>query len=191
MAHTYIPANRFDIDSHGRPHIGDGTFHDARDVVAFAEAGGVDTGVTSCESWHLDPDGRFVCGTRGTSADSLERWAADPERLVRAYLDSRVVGSCTPRWVVVDCRPHVDVVGPDGSGLRPVVPVVITEADPERFLRLQRQLDVIGITLLDAVVFDGRGRWWSLRELVTGSIRWPQRARVPTGNLGVPERPSR
>lgn len=40
---------------------------------------------------------------------------------------------------------------------------------------VRRALEPIGVLLLDAVVFDDDGHWWSMHELTTGSTRWPER----------------
>ena len=42
-------------------------------------------------------------------------------------------------------------------------------------MRLRYQLEVAGIRLLDAVIFDGGNRWWSMCELLTGSSTWNDR----------------
>lgn len=161
VMHTLSSTGPADLRAGCRIDIADRTFADAVDVARFAEEGGVLVGQSRCESWHLDPVGRWVCGTRGTMCDSLDQWAADPHRLLRAYLEGRVAGSCTPRWVIVDERPQWETD-----------PTTPTEADVEQFLRLRRQLAVAGITLVDAVIFDDRLHWWSICELVTGSTRW-------------------
>ena len=117
----------------------------------------------------LGRDGRFVCGTNGTALDSLRAWACDPERLVQSFLEFRRQGTCTPDWVVVDERP----ARYPGNDPAP------SEADVEHFMRLRYQLDVVGLRLLDAVIFDGERRWWSMCELLTGTTRWNDRAFPP------------
>ncbi len=49
------------------------------------------------------------------------------------------------------------------------------ERDVEQFIRLRRQLDVDGITLVDAVIFDDQRHWWSINELLTGQMKWATR----------------
>ncbi len=46
------------------------------------------------------------------------------------------------------------------------------EADAHTFLVLSRNLAGIGLRLVDAVIFDDEGHWWSLHELTTGTTRW-------------------
>ena len=160
MANSYANPGRVEPF----PDIHDHRFHDALDVVAYAEVGGIVSGERRCSSWHLDRDGRFACGTRATLCDSLAEWADDPERLVRAFIAARRDGGCASRWVIIDERGPVD--GPCS---------LPGEEDAEQFLRLRRQLEVVGIRLLDAVIFDGANRWWSMSELLTGSTRWEAR----------------
>ena len=146
-------------------YITDVAFRDALDVARFAERAPLLRGRANCESWHLDRDGRWVCGTNGTARDSLRDWSADPERLVRSFLEFRLAGTCTPNWVVVDERARE----------RPGDDPEPSEADVEHFLHLRHQLEVVGITLMDAVVFDGADGWWSMCELLTGSTAWGAR----------------
>lgn len=142
--------------------IFDFTYRDARDVVRFAERSPMLSGVANCESWHLGREGAFTCGTNGTALDSLRHWASNPERLVQSFLEFRTRGTCTPRWVIVDER----------SGCYPADDPAPSEADIEHFMRLRYQLEVVGITLMDAVIFDGDERWWSICELLTGTTEW-------------------
>ncbi len=140
-------------------------FHGAGDVARFAELAPLLTGEANCESWHLDRAGHFTCGTNGTARDSLRDWAMAPERLVRTFLEFREQGTCTPDWVVVDERP------PRWPGDDPAP----SEADVEHFMRLRHQLEVVGLRLMDAVIFDGGSRWWSMCELLTGTTVWNDR----------------
>lgn len=142
--------------------IDDFEFHDARDVARFAERAPLLTGAPNCASWHLGRDGRFSCGTNGTALDSMREWAVEPERLVQTFLEFRKQGTCTPDWIVVDERPPGDAPEPG-------------EADVEHFMRLRYQLEVAGIRLMDAVIFDGGDRWWSMCELLTGTTTWNDR----------------
>ena len=148
-------------------------FRDATDIASFAERAPLLTGERCCESWHLDRAGGFVCGTNGTALDSLREWAADPRRLIRSFVEFRERGTCTPHWVVVDERPPRW----PGDEAQP------GEADIEQFMRLRYQLEVVGITLFDAVIFDGADRWWSMCELLTGSTEWGAR-RFPVVDTG-------
>ncbi len=148
------------------PDIADRSFLCADDVADFAVAGGVLTGSRRTESWHLDRTGHFTCGTRATMSDSLAAWALDPHRLIEAFIDGRPERTCSPLWVIVEERPSSGVERCDPPG----------EQDAEQYLRLRRQLEVAGITLLDAVFFDDRRHWWSMCELLTGSTAWSRRS---------------
>ena len=46
------------------------------------------------------------------------------------------------------------------------------EADAWAFLELRCQLHGVGVQLLDAVVFDDEGHWWSMHELTSGTTTW-------------------
>jgi hypothetical protein len=149
-------------------NVADRPFFCADDVAQFAVEGGILTGQRRTHSWHLDRDGRFTCGTRAKFSDSLADWAAQPNRLIEAFLEGRPERSCSPIWVVIDERPsgREDPCGTPG------------ECDVEQYLRLQRQLEVAGITLVDAVAFDDQRHWWSMCELLTGTTAWSARPAV-------------
>ena len=151
--------------THDATPFDDRLFASGLDVARSAAAGDVLVGQRRCESWHLDRDGRFVCGTRGTVLDSLANWANDPRRLVDAFLNGRSAGACSPTWVVVDERLAQSFEDAHPPG----------ELDVEHFMRLRRQLDVAGITLVDAVIFDDQRHWWSINELLTGQMQWATR----------------
>ncbi|MEP1122917.1 MAG: hypothetical protein ABJH68_03385 [Ilumatobacter sp.] len=168
MAHTLDRSVPVD----DRIGIHDLEFREAGDVARFAELAPLLTGEANCESWHLDRDGHFACGTNGTALDSLRDWAMDPERLVRTFLEFRRQGTCTPDWVIVDERPP----------RRPCEDPSPNEADVRHFMRLRRQLEVAGIRLMDAVIFDGGSQWWSMCELLTGTTVWNDRP-FPTLDL--------
>ena len=51
-------------------------------------------------------------------------------------------------------------------------PPIVDEADAHPFVVLRRKLRRAGIDLLDAVVFDDAGHWWSMHELTSGTTRW-------------------
>ena len=146
-----LPCLLPDLDVPDRPFVC------ADDVAQFALEGGILTGQRRTHSWHLARDGRFACGTRATCSNSLADWAAQPNRLIEAFLDGRPEQSCSPIWVVIDERP---------SGLPDPCELPV-EHDVEQYL--QRQLEVAGITLVDAVVFDDQRYWWSMCELLTGT----------------------
>lgn len=104
--------------------------------------------------WHLDAAGGLGCWFEGFAGSSLRGWARDPSDLWRSWLDGEEAGGCCNRWVIVDRGSAVDEV-----------------LDVDAFLRLQDELRPT-IDLVDAVVFDGRRRWWSIRELATGVRDW-------------------
>lgn len=172
MAHSLDRSHPVD----DRLDITEFEFHDALDVARFAERSTLLRGRANCESWHLDRNGRFACGTNGTALDSLREWATSPERLVRTFIDFREQGTCTPDWVVIDER----ITRYPGHDPAP------SEADVEDFLRLRNQLDVVGIRLLDAVIFDGGTRWWSMCELLTGTTTWSDRPFPPFERRACP-----
>lgn len=118
--------------------------------------------LTYPEVWHLDDLGGFKCGFNGSSNDSIHRWAEDPWALHRWRVEGLLDGGCTTRWVIVEPRPHWR----HREG-------VMSESDAEAFLRVRRGLSMIGVTLLDAMIFDDENHWWSLHELTTGSLDWP------------------
>jgi len=145
------------------PDITTYRFHDALDVVAYAARDLVIGSKTWPEVWHLDDEGRFCCYCKGSSLDSLERWAVDSTPLVR----SRACGvsssdGCADGWVVVDSKP---------SWLRGEP--IVTEATVAAFLMVRDRLALLGVTLLDAVIFDDLRHWWSIHELITGTTAWP------------------
>ena len=148
------------------PEIAGRSFSSAHDVARYAVDGGILSGDRRTHSWHLDRTGEFTCGTRATVCDSLESWSAHPKRLIDAFLTARPALTCSPHWVVIDERPTsgFDACSPPG------------EHDAEQFLRLRRQLEVAGITLMDAVIFDDQRQWWSMCELLTGSAEWKRPA---------------
>ena len=144
------------------PDITTYRFRDARDVVTYAERDVLIGWATWPDVWHLDDAGRFCCYYKGSSLDSLERWAVDSTPLVR----SRACGvsssdGCADGWVVVDSKP---------SGLRGEP--AVTEATVAAFLLVRDRLELLGVTLLDAVIFDDLRHWWSIHELITGTTAW-------------------
>lgn len=137
-------------------------FRDALNVVAYAERDRLIGWATWPDVWHLDDEGRFGCYYKGSSLDSLERWAVDPMPLLR----SRACGvssseGCRDRWVVVDSKPRWLWDQP-----------IVSEATVAAFLMVRDGLKPVGVTLLDAVVFDDQRHWWSIHELMTGTTAW-------------------
>ena len=140
--------------------IDDFLFNDALDVVAFAELNPCIGKLTWPEAWHLDETGAFQCYFKGSSLDSLLEWAEDPWPLERSRREGLANGGCADRWVIVDSRPRWHAVAPD-------------EDDVRAFLDLRLHLrDALGVELVDVVVFDDEGHWWSLHELTCGTTAW-------------------
>ena len=142
------------------PNLDDFRFNDALDVVAFAEVDACMGWRTWPEVWHLDDDGVFACYYKGSSCDSLVDWAEEPWPLERSRREGLAHGGCADRWLIVDSRPRGFREPPH-------------EADAYAFLRLREHLrDVIGVELVDAIVFDDEGHWWSMHELTSGTTAW-------------------
>jgi hypothetical protein len=144
------------------PDITTFRFRDALDVVAYAERDRTIGWATWPDVWHLDDEGRFHCYFKGSSLDSLERWAHDPTPL----LTSRACGvssrdGCRDRWVVVDSKPSWLHDQP-----------TVSEATVAAFLVVRDHLRPVGVTLLDAVIFDDVRHWWSINEVITGATAW-------------------
>lgn len=68
---------------------------------------------------------------------------------------------CPGHWLIIDSRPSGRFGGSQ-----------VDAGDAEAFLRLRPQMDAVGVTLLDAMVFDDQCHWWSLHELSSGSTTW-------------------
>jgi len=142
------------------PSITEFRFNDAVDVVAYAEVDLCVGKLTWPEVWHLDADGGFACYYKGSSCDSLVGWAEEPWPLERSRRDGLANGGCADRWLIVDSRPSGFRNPPD-------------EGDAQAFLRLREHLrDAVGVELVDAVVFDDKGHWWSMHELTSRTTSW-------------------
>jgi hypothetical protein len=141
------------------PSIATYRFRDALDVVHYAQVEHTIGWKTWPEAWHLDDAGVFRCYHRGTSLDTLVRWADDPMPLLRSRTEGLLSGGCGDSWVIIDSRPR-------GLG-EPV-----GEQDAKAFLDLRQTLRSVGVHLADAVVFDDACHWWSMQELTTGATRW-------------------
>lgn len=112
--------------------------------------------------WHLRGDGVVTCTAEAGPQSSLVGWAAHPGPMTSLRLDGLDKGDCGTDWLIVDARTR------RSGTCRPPC-----RADRLAFAVLQQELADIGVRLLDAVVFDDDGHWWSLRELTTGSTTWP------------------
>ena len=156
--HTY---NRPEPAGRKLPSITEFRFNDALDVVAYAELDSTLGWKTWPEAWHLDADGIFDCYYKASSCDSLTRWARDPSGLYRSRRQGLAEGGCTDRWVIVDSRPVWLHDAP-----------IVGEGDAEAFLAVRGHLERVGVHLLDCVVFDDAGHWWSMHELTSGTTAW-------------------
>lgn len=138
----------------------DFAYRDARDVVRYAEQEELSVWYTWPDVWHLDAEGGWRCSGRGSSLDSLQRYATRPESLLQS------------RWYAPrpDCPDFWVIIEPRQRWRRS--PVEVTEADAEAFVAVRRLLAEHGITLLDAVVLTDDFRWWSLHELTSGTTKW-------------------
>jgi hypothetical protein len=154
--HTY---DRPETPTRPLPSIAEFRFNDALDVVAYAEVNPCIGWNTWPEVWHLDSEGELACWYRGSSGDSLKRWARSPADLRRSRREGLADGGCADRWLIVDSR-RVGMDDPPDEG------------DGRAFLSLRRSLARIGVELVDAVVFDDKGHWWSLHELTSGTTAW-------------------
>jgi hypothetical protein len=154
--HTYIP--------------GDGTaavaslttrrFTCAEDVVELAMLDPRMGRGTWPEIWHLDHNGALTCCLRGCTCDSLVGWAHDPAALRELREEAAELEHCGTDWLIVESRP--------GEGTDPR----ISQVDVGAFVLLRSELHDVGVRLVDALVFDDRGHWWSMRELADGTTKW-------------------
>jgi hypothetical protein len=64
---------------------------------------------------------------------------------------------CGSDWLLVESRP--------GDDERPRV----SQLDVEAFILLRTELHDVGVRLVDAIVFDDSGHWWSMREMADGT----------------------
>jgi hypothetical protein len=144
------------------PRIADYRFTSAHDVVAYASADRTIGWASWPAVWHLDDGGALTCYEKASSLCSLKRWAEDPRDLYRSRQAGLEAGGCGADWLVVDSRPrwHCE----DG--------VIVDEGDAEAFVVVRKALDLIGVRLVDAVVFDDDCHWWSMRELTLGETSW-------------------
>ena len=141
------------------PSFEDLRFRDALDVVAYAEQV-LSIGLNTWpEVWHLDDEGRLACAGPRSSCNTIKRWARDPSGLFRVRRDGRVT-ACGDNWLIVDSRNVF------------YEPPIVDEGDVAAFLTLRRKLRRVGVHLLDAVIFDDAGHWWSLHELTAGTTAW-------------------
>jgi hypothetical protein len=145
------------------PDLGDARFCSTPDVVRFAAPHPGIGRVTWADTWHLDHEGRVTCCGNAGPFSSVVDLAEDPMPLLRSRLAGVAAGGCGPNWVIVESRPRWLWDGrPEPS-----------ESDGLAFTVLRDDLAEVGVTLLDCVVFDDHGRWWSLRQECGGGLQWP------------------
>ena len=158
--HSYQP--QWPADRAGREPLSaaDFTYRDASDVARYAAQEPLTTWYTWPEVWHLDEEGRWHCCSRGSSLDSVRRFAEAPEHMLHCRRTS-TGQRCPNYWVVLEPRhPWMSKR------------YEVTEGDAEAFITLRRGLVQFGVTLLDVVVFDEDHHWWSLHELTCGTTMW-------------------
>lgn len=131
------------------------------DLIGWASSEPAFGGREDLTVWHLDDSGEVTCWQETCSKVTLAGWSRDPSALVLARLSGLDRGGCGADWLVTDSRTRYS--------LAPVPP---DNDDVESFLVLRAELADIGVRLLDVVVFDHDGHWWSLRELAVGSTDW-------------------
>lgn len=132
------------------------------DLIAWASTEPAFGGREDLTVWHLDDGGEVTCWHEACSQVTLLGWANDPSALLAARLDGLDRGGCGANWLITDSRTRFSRA--------PVPPDAV---DTESFLVLAAELADIGVLLLDAVVFDDDGHWWSCRELAGGAASWP------------------
>lgn len=159
--HTYQRRWPEDFSDWAGPDLTELQFRDAHDLARYAELEPVLAWRTWPEVWHLDDEGRFRCMSKGSSLDSVRRFAEHPEDML-ACREVPVEPPCPNRWLVIEPRhPWLDDC------------YEVSEDDARAFLRLRRRLARHDIVLLDVVVFNQEFQWWSLHELTNGSTTWP------------------
>jgi hypothetical protein len=137
-------------------------YRDACDVAAYAALDALTTWYTYPHIWHLDDDGQWQCCSKGSSLDSVQRFAENPEWMLECRL-TPVDPPCPDNWVILE--PRQRRLGPERYD--------VNEDDARAFLDLRSGLAGFGITLLDVVVFNQEFQWWSLHELTSGTTAWP------------------
>lgn len=159
--HEFIPRWPDSLDLDDLPRVGDYTFIDTRDVVAYCETERTSLWRNWPEIWHLDDEGRFRCSTKGSSiCCSILDYAAAPRRFFMGR-EIDLGYPCPDRWVMIESRHEWHEH------------YAVTEADAAAFVRLGKSCARRGVTLLDVVILNQEPRWWSLRELTTGTTAWP------------------
>lgn len=158
--HSYRPAWPEDRSDWAPPGPWDFTFRDARDVAEYASIEPLTTWYTYPHVWHLDVDGRWCCCSKGSSLDSVCRFAESPADMLQCRL-MPTEKPCPDYWVVLEPR-HKWLADS----------YEVTEADAQAFVSVRSSLATFGITLLDVVIFNEEFQWWSLHELTSGTTAW-------------------
>jgi hypothetical protein len=158
--HTYTKRWNDDERDYDQPSYDDFHFRGLDDLIRWAELDRTTAWRTWPEIWHLDDDGAFRCGSKGSSFEGVHTYAKEPGRLLdcRWYMPR---DDCPDRWLIIEARHPWDE------------PYRVDESDAAAFLELRHGLEEYAITLLDVVVFDQEFHCWSLHELTTGSTTWP------------------
>jgi hypothetical protein len=144
-----------------RPRIEDFRFNDALDVVEWAERDATIGWSTWPDVWHLDDCGRFCCYFKASSLDSIRHWAKDPSGLYKSRAEGLAAGDCPDRWLIVESR-QAPFFGES----------IADERDVRAFCQVRQHLAEVEVNLVDTVIFDDNGHWWSMHELTSGTTRW-------------------
>jgi hypothetical protein len=158
--HRYTPRWSDTTATWDVPDLDQFVFRDAVDFIEYAAVDRLTTWYTYPWLWHLDTSGRARCFSKGSSLDDVQRFAAEPERVVECRPTSPG-DECPPYWLIIESRQQWLPRGCD-----------VTEADAAAFIDLRRSLAAFGITLLDDIVVNEQFEWWSLHELTAGTTVW-------------------
>jgi len=156
--HTYQPLWPQDRKDWRPPRLDSFTFRSADDVGAYAALDALNIWYTYPHIWHLTDDGRFNCCSKGSSLDSVARFAENPEELLECRWTD-VEPECPDNWVILEPR-HEWLADR----------YEVTEDDARAFVQLRRALQENGISLLDAVIFDQEFHWRSHAERPDGDL---------------------
>jgi len=160
MRHTFQPRWPEDETGYEPPQLTSFVYRDALDVVRYSELEPLTTWYTYPHVWHLDDGGVWRCCSRGSSFDSVRRYADEPEIMLHCR-ETPVKPPCPNNWVMLEPRrPHREDE------------YQVSEEDARAFIILRGRLAVYGISLLDVVVFDQDNHWWSLHEVTSGTTAW-------------------
>lgn len=159
--HTYTPIR---VEPGELPSVVGLKLRSALDVVEHERVGNLVAWRTWPEVWHLDETGDMTCYSKGSSLDSIRRWAEDPYSLLSPLWNLPKPGQCGDRWLIIESR----TLGIEEER--------VSEQDAKAFLELRAVLAEEGIELVDAVTFDHADHWWSMHELTSGTMDWTVRS---------------